>query len=180
MENEIWLPVVGYEGIYEISSLGRIKALHKVLKMSNGKNRTHKECILKPWKTIQGYLQMTLVKDGVRQKISMHVLVAQAFLNHVRCGFKVVVDHINGIKNDNRLVNLRLLSHRDNTALGYKNKKYSSHVGISYSKPSPKNNRIKRWTAVIQVNGECVRLGLFNTEREAIDAYTKYRLENNI
>lgn len=174
MENEIWLPIVGYEGIYEISNLGRIKALHKVLKMKNGRNRTHKESILTPWKTPYGYLCITLVSESVHKKRTIHSLVAQEFLKHTTTK-GIDIDHIDGNPSNNKLSNLQLLSHRDNTAKGYANKKYSNNVGITYSKISNNNKRNKRWIATINIDKKQKHIGLFDTEIEAINAYNKYK-----
>lgn len=73
MEEEIWRPVVGFEGLYEVSSWGRIKSL------GCGKHK-FKERIMHPGKTAnKGYLQVELRKEGKVYHCGVHRLVAQAF-----------------------------------------------------------------------------------------------------
>ena len=71
-EKEIWRDVVGFEGLYKVSNLGNVKSL--------GNNKNKKEKILKPSKTIWGYLQVWLRKDGRRYAKTVHRLVAEAFI----------------------------------------------------------------------------------------------------
>ena len=95
---------------------------------------------------------------------SVHQLVAMAFLGHTPCGHKVVVDHINGIKDDNRLENLRLISARDNLAFG---RGSSNYAGVSKFR--------NKWRADIRVDGHLHYLGLFPDEESARVAYIKAR-----
>jgi hypothetical protein len=76
------------------------------------------------------------------------------------------VDHVNGIRNDNRWVNLRLATHKENrrNTVGVPSRrKYSKYKGVTKSR--------NRWVAQIFVNGGMMRLGGFSTEQEAADAY---------
>lgn len=72
INNEIWKPVMGYNGLYEVSSLGRVKSLNY--------KRTGREQILKAGKNKKGYLYVILSKSGVRTKYFVHRLVAEAFI----------------------------------------------------------------------------------------------------
>lgn len=69
LENEIWRDVIGYEGLYKISSLGRVKSL-----------KYGKEKILKLGKNNYGYLIVVLCKEGTRRTCKVHRLVAIAFI----------------------------------------------------------------------------------------------------
>ncbi len=102
MTEEIYKSIPGYENIYEVSNYGNVKSI-----------KFGKEKILKPNKTRTGYLQVGLLKDG-RKKIGVHQLVAMAFLNHTPCGMELVIDHINDIKSDNRIINLQVVTQREN------------------------------------------------------------------
>jgi hypothetical protein len=102
MTEEIYKSIPGYENIYEVSNYGNVKSI-----------KFGKEKILKPKKTRTGYLQVGLLKDG-RKLIGVHQLVAMAFLNHTPCGMKLVIDHINDIKSDNRIINLQVVTQREN------------------------------------------------------------------
>lgn len=80
MKKEYWRPVVGYEGLYEVSNLGRIKSFDTYRKGPNGSIRICKGRILKPWTTKNGYLLVNLYKNGKKKKFYVHRLVAEAFL----------------------------------------------------------------------------------------------------
>lgn len=151
MEN--WKAIPGYEGLYEVSDLGNVRNV-----------RTGR--ILKPAKNSTGYLKVVLLKNGKLKNPKIHKLVAMAFLDHVPCGHKITVDHINGIRIDNKLENLELVSMRENTNRGYARRKTSSEFpGVSF------NKRDKKWIAQIYVNGKLKYLGLFTNELEAAQAY---------
>jgi hypothetical protein len=99
----IWKPVVGYEGLYEISSLGKVRSIYR------GRN-TGKA--LAPIKSQNGYLVVTPSKNGVVKQKSIHRLVAMAFLPNPKS--KICVNHINGDKHDNRVENLEWATYQEN------------------------------------------------------------------
>lgn len=101
MNKEEWKSIPNYEEFYDVSSLGRVK---------NKLNNT----ILKQSTDNCGYLVLNLKKDCIRKTKRVHQLVAMAFLNHKTCGMKLVVDHINGKKDDNRLDNLQIITQKQN------------------------------------------------------------------
>ena len=102
---EIWKPVVGYEGRYEVSNLGRVKALHYM-------NCNDKVAIMKDEQNQDHYKRVELRYEGRRTKYMVHRLVAEAFIPNPEN--KRYVDHINGDRHDNRTVNLRWCSHKEN------------------------------------------------------------------
>lgn len=123
---EEWKDVVGYEGLYMVSSMGRIKSL------GNGNSRNKKWCkerLLKTGKNKDGYLQVCLWKDGVRKTCKVHRLVATAFIPNPQ-GLPEV-NHISEIKTDNRAKNLEWCSHSYNNTYNDKSKK----VGEKLCKP---------------------------------------------
>lgn len=77
---EVWKPVIGYEGLYEISSFGRVKALAKFLNGKNGSKRLINEFVMKQNKHRRGYYTIGLWKNGVFKRYFVHRLVAEAFL----------------------------------------------------------------------------------------------------
>lgn len=157
---EQWKDVPEYEGIYQVSDLGRVKSL---------KGKLSKEpYILKqsaPIHSKRKYLCLNLYKKG-NCIFNAEILVAMAFLGHVRCGFKLVVDHINNIKTDNRLENLQLISHRENCSKDKKNKT-SKYTGVSWCK------RRNIWVCYVKIDNSNYNLGRFNKEIYAYNAYKK-------
>ena len=104
-ENEVWKSIIGYEGLYEVSNMGRIRSLERDTVCKNGKVRHYKENILKPYKDIYGYFNVYLRKNNKQRIYRVHRLVAIAFIPNI--GNKPYIDHINTIKIDNRVENLR-------------------------------------------------------------------------
>lgn len=160
---EKWRDVSDYEGLYQVSDLGRVKSLSRKIK---SRNRVHKlkERILRQFDYDVNYLKVALCKDTTRKYIKVHVLVAMEFLEHVPCGFKVVVDHINNIKTDNRLKNLQLTTNRENCSKDRKSKS-SKYVGVDWRKS------IGLWVARIQIENKNIHLGAFKSEYDAHLAY---------
>lgn len=82
-EQEIWKDVKGYEGIYQVSNLGRIKSLRRKCKHSNGRVfRTVPEKIMTPIVQKNGYVYIGLCKNGVVKRCRLHRVVAIAFLEN--------------------------------------------------------------------------------------------------
>lgn len=161
---EIWKSVVGYDGIYEVSDMGNIKSISR--KLLNGRGSfISKEKILKSPKGNDGYLNVCL-RNSTKGKVRrVHQLVAEAFLGHKPDGtHKICVDHINNIKTDNRLENLQLISHRENSSKDKVNKT-SKYTGVCWVKSKNK------WKAAIYLNNEWIHIGHFFTEIEAHNAY---------
>lgn len=89
MENEVWKDIPNYEGLYQVSNLGRVKALSKII---NG--RKYEENIKVPSYGGRGYYRLPLCKNGKNKYFYIHRLVAQAFIsnpnnypcvNHIDC-----------------------------------------------------------------------------------------------
>lgn len=111
---EEWRAVEQYEGWYEVSNLGRVRSLSRIVNCGVAYKRRTRERILKP---IIGrtsvYPTASLSKAGSKPRISqVHRLVAAAFLGPVPCGKEV--NHKNGIKADARLCNLEYVTHAQN------------------------------------------------------------------
>lgn len=150
---EIWKIIEGFEN-YEVSNLGNVRNKVKIMKLhDNGK----------------GYLKVRLTNSKGSKYFYVHRLVLITFSGHEE---NKVVDHINGIRKDNRLENLRWLANIDNTIRGGKKETASKLRGVAKDG--------NRWRSTITIKGKRKFLGRFDTEIEAHEAYMKEynRLKN--
>ncbi len=150
---EIWKKVEGFEN-YEVSNLGRVKSLYY-----------NKEKILKQTIDGTGYFIVNLYGNGIRKVYKVHQLVAIVFLNHKPCGHKLVIDHIDSNELNNQLINLRIITNRENNSKERTIKSSSKFVGVSKVG--------NKWNSYIYINGKQKHLGRFTTEEEAASTYKK-------
>lgn len=162
---EIFKDIPNYEGLYQVSNLGRVKSLERKVNHFKGGLKVIKEKILKEYLSKNGYYYFRLSKENKVKKFTAHQIMAITFLNHKPCGYNIVVDHINNIKTDNRIENLQLITQRENSS---KDKKGTSkYVGVYWFKES------KKWRCQIRIKGKLKDLGLFTDEYKAHLAYQK-------
>lgn len=113
---EIWKDIEGYEGIYRVSTLGRIRSLDRTVecKYKNGLvyYKNLKGRIIKPAKGTSGYLGVGLARGGKVKSKMVHRFVAKAFIPIIKG--KEEVNHINGDKHDNRVSNLEWVTPSEN------------------------------------------------------------------
>lgn len=101
---EIFKGIPGWEDYYEASNLGNVKSLERIVIFGKGVEKLKKESILKHRINRNGYPAVNLCRDGKSKQIENHRLVALTFIDNPEN--KPSVNHINGIKTDNRLENL--------------------------------------------------------------------------
>ena len=82
MKEEIWRPIKGYEGLYEVSSYGNVRSVDRIVICSDGRNGLWKGRMMKPKKDIGGYLICSLWKNSKGKSFRVHRLVAQAFIQN--------------------------------------------------------------------------------------------------
>ncbi len=125
---EVWKPILGYEGIYEVSTDGNIR---------NFRNKKQ----LKPQRSGNGYFKVNLCKNGYVRHLWVHRLVAEAFLSNE--DNLPVVDHVDGNKINNRADNLEWCSQKENSVRAWNNgftpqppirsgEKHQNHVLTEY------------------------------------------------
>jgi hypothetical protein len=151
---EVWNDIPNFKGIYQVSNLGNVRSLKfnklKVLKKSINK---------------RGRYRVNLRKNGHQfSNCKISQLSAMAFLNHKPCGHKIVVDHIDNNKENDKLYNLQLISNRENT-IKDTSRGSSKYVGVSWHK------NINKWRTSIYIKGKVKHLGYFTDEKEAAQAY---------
>jgi hypothetical protein len=161
LKNEIWKDIPEYECLYQVSDLGRIKSLERYVKNRENGFRKVSERILKLASDKDGY-KLTILSNCMEQTCKkVHRLVLLAFQG----SSNLQVDHINGIKDDNRLINLRYCTNREN--LHFYVKDNSKHLlGVSLSKEGT-------WVSAIKINNVYYYLGKYRTERLAHNKYNK-------
>lgn len=164
---EIWKDIPDYEGLYQVSNLGRVKSLPKEWIAGNNTIQKHNGMIIKQQITNNGYKKVVFTlrerKPNSTSRL-VHQLVAMAFLNHKPCGHKLVVDHINDNPSDNRVENLQIVTQRFNVCKTQG--KYSSkYKGVYFVKSRNK------WRAQIMINNKKKYLGHFDCELKAAKAY---------
>lgn len=153
-----------YEGLYQVSDLGRVKSLSRII-LKHGKYPSQsKEKILSSRVNKYGYVTLNLYKESVRKTKLVHQLVMAGFLNHVQIGRELVVNHINFIKCDNQLYNLEIVTTRENTNQKHI-KSTSEHIGVYWHKTKFK------WGSVINIDSKQIHLGYFDDELEASEYY---------
>lgn len=147
---EEWRDIPNYEGLYQVSNLGRVKS-------SYGKGRF--------LETDRGgeYHSVCLSKKGKAKTFRVHVLVAICFLGHEPSGYHVLVDHKDDDKKNNNVENLQLITLRENVSKSQKGS--SKYTGVCYFE------RTNKWRAYIFKDGKNHHLGYFDTELDAHKAY---------
>lgn len=109
---EIWKDIKDFEGLYQVSNMGRVKSLARVILRNNGKKQTFKEKIIKQATNKQGYYQISLWKNGIEKRYLLHRLIAEHFIPNPEN--KPCIDHINTDPTDNRIENLRWCTYKEN------------------------------------------------------------------
>ncbi len=154
---EVWTPIIGYQGLYEVSNLGRIKSLQTG---SGSGRRKSVDGILSPTIKSNGYFSVMLYKDTISKSFYIHRLVGICFLGNSI----LQINHKDKDKLNNNLSNLEFVSNRYNTNHRFNNtNKSSSFRGVRKSGNS--------FMARILINGKRIYLGSFKNEKDASDAY---------
>lgn len=104
---EIWKDIKGYEGLYQISNLGRVKSLDRI-----SKGRKYKSKILSIQKNKNGYQTITLYDCSNYKGFTIHRLVALSFIPNPQN--KKCVNHKDGNKENNKVTNLEWVTHSEN------------------------------------------------------------------
>ena len=114
---EVWKSICDFEGFYEISNLGNVRSVERLVHKSNGRHAIFKSNPLKPTMGA-GYFRVVLSMEGFKRTLSIHRLIAIAFIPNPKklsC-----INHKNGIKTDNSLGNLEWCSYSENTKHAFK------------------------------------------------------------
>ena len=113
MLTEIWKDIPEYEGSYQVSNMGRVRSVDRVITYRNGRVQKHKGRVLKSYVNTSGYKRVILSNDGKCNTKTVHRLILKTFEPHVNMN-NLDVNHIDGNKLNNHLTNLEWLTRRDN------------------------------------------------------------------
>jgi hypothetical protein len=172
MHKEIWKDIKGYEGLYQVSNLGRVKSLG-----NGGVNQFQGNEVIKLLNTSSGYAMVNLSKNGLKKIYTVHSLVANSFLIKIKNLNNV--NHIDENKLNNNVTNLEWVSVRENRTYSInKSKTSSSYVGVYFKK----GRKTNVWGSCISIKGKSKHLGYYSSEIKAYQAYLsaleKYNLNN--
>lgn len=170
---EIWKYVKGYDGYYQVSDLGRVKSLDRKVKCVGGFYAEKKGKILKKSLAKNGYFVINLCKEKRQSTSYIHKLVACAFLNHIKDGYNLVINHIDRNKENNNLSNLEVITQRENCCKDHI-KSSSKYKGVYWEYDR------KKWRSRLYVNNKKIHIGRFDSEKEASEEYKKALKLHNI
>jgi hypothetical protein len=146
MSNEIWKSVVGYEGFYEVSSLGRVRSLDRTIKLYNGGSYVRKEKTLVQIKDKRGYLKLKLLKNGKMKTFFVHRLVAQAFISNPN--ELPQVNHKDENKLNNKVENLEWCTQQYNIRYGTARERARYNLMVAVNQYDLDGNYIKTWNGM--------------------------------
>ena len=109
---EYWCDIEGYEG-YQVSNLGNVRSLDRVVTRKNGRTLTIRGQPIKPQKNHKGYLRVRLRKEKKEKALFVHRLTATGFIPNPKD--KPQVNHLNGVKHDNNVCNLEWCTQSENS-----------------------------------------------------------------
>lgn len=167
---EEWRPVVGYEGLYEVSDWGRVKRLSRLMTDSKNRKTLLKEKIIHQYNNEDGYKIVILSKDGCKKYLSVHRLVASSFLPNPEN--KHDVGHLktmsNGLedKTANEVWNIAWMTQGENANYGTRNERLSkSKKGVKKGKMSEdqkeklsRNNSRSKHVGQYSLDGELISI----------------------
>lgn len=131
---ELWKSIDNYEGLYQVSTEGRVKSLARTIVRSDGQTKTIGEKLLKPSTAINGYQLVNLCRNGRQKTKKIHRLVAKAFIPNPMN--KTEINHKDGHKNNNRVLNLEWVTPKENI-------RHALDTGLMGPKKR-KNNELKK------------------------------------
>ena len=142
---ETWKNIKGYEGLYQVSSMGRVKSLER----KDCLGRIVKERFLKPCIDRYGYLFVNLCAGGKKRTFFVHRLVCQAF--HENPDNKPQVNHLNEDKTDNRVCNLEWATAKENLNHGTHNERMVKTLSKPICQYTLDEKIVKTWASLTEV-----------------------------
>ena len=149
---ELWKDIKSFEGLYQVSTLGRVRSLDKYIdvKIRNVDKVLKRGKILKPAYDKDGYLRVSLCKNGKRTNFYVHRLVAEAFIpNPLNLP---VINHKDEVKDNNYPYNLEWCTDEYNTNYGTANKRRAEKQSKKVYQYDMQGNLIKEWSSASEAD----------------------------
>lgn len=179
MENLEWYPFYykGLETNIQATRCGKVRRVYKHW-LSKSKFSVWQQKIgiveYEKFKTKTGYYIVGVkLENNVSKPIYLHHIIASIFLNYDFTGFKLVVDHLDNNKLNNKSENLKIVTNRENTSK-IRFKKSGLPLGITF------NKRINRYRASTYINGKTITIGHYQNIDDAKFAYSAYMKMHSI
>lgn len=152
MEAEIWKDIKNFEGLYQVSNLGRVKSVDRYVKTIHGKYQHWCEKILKPCDNGRGYSSVYLRKDNKKYRFYIHRLVCETFYGDIK---GLDVNHKNFKRNSNSLENLEITTREENIHYSRDNGRYkNAFLSRSEKVYNETHKKLLDITKIIKDNGD--------------------------
>lgn len=148
IEGELWKPMLNYEDLYEVSNLGRIKSVTRNNIDSIGRNVQRRSQIIKSIPKKIGYCFINVYRDGKRYKYNTHKIVALTWIPNPEN--KYTINHINGVKHDNRVENLEWCTVKENVH-------HAIATGLSKRKGTDNTNACLDEKQVVEIRSSYIK-----------------------
>ena len=169
---EIWKDIQGYEGFYQISNLGNVKSLERVVDKGNGILQHRKERIMNKRESVDGYYVAKLNVNKKSKSIAIHILVARHFIDNPNNYPEV--NHKDCNRKNNQVDNLEWCTHQQNvehskqlghykTKSGCDNPNYKNDTLKTKYKNNPTLAKINN-SRLREQNGRCVKIRMINND----------------
>lgn len=192
---EIWKDIKGYEGLYQVSNLGRVKSLDRIIVRKDGISQFKKGIIKTPKINSDGYCSVTLSKNGNNKTFGIHILVAKHYIpNPDR---KPEINHIDFNRENNQADNLEWCTHQENIQYSSNNGRYKQRDFNGKNNPNYGNHSLSKFyknnpdiakeklSRPAQYNGRAIKIELYDEEMNYIDTFewigacAQYLRDNN-
>lgn len=175
MTDERWIPILGFEGYYEVSDYGRVRSVDRIVGGMGDHHLKGKQkafCLSGP--KCKKYYYVNLYKDCKGKLYAVHRFVGILFVPNPN-NYKLL-NHKDHNQLNNHWTNLEWVNFRENVShAGFKNNK-SKVTGVQ----KYEGKRKTRWSSVININRHVKYLGTFDTQEQASNAYKKALQDHNL